>query len=93
MLGALFSVGARSFRLRVSMDQIAMASALGSVLGLAGLLGSGVVRIADLTLVPLLGLFICSFVIAGIDQMLSRGRPLADEGTAPKYGTTEPRVF
>ena len=92
VLGALFSVVARSFRLRVSMDRIAVASALGCVLGLAGVLASGLARIDDLKALPLLGLLVCSFVLAGIDEMLSRGRPLADEG-APKYGTTEPRVY
>ena len=91
VLAGLLSVVSRLLRLEVTMDRIATVAVLGSIVGLAALLASPIVRLDDLDLVPLLGLFLASFVLAGLDAALQSSRPLADE-RATRHGTHQPQI-
>ncbi|MGH7896846.1 MAG: hypothetical protein ACREQQ_02775 [Candidatus Binatia bacterium] len=92
VLCGLLAVVSRLLRLPVTMERIVAVSVFGSIGALAVLLGSGVVRIDDLGIVPILVLGVASFVLAGVDAVLVPARPLTSEGSA-RHHSGDPQVF
>ena len=78
-LAALLAVASRLLHARAALDGLAAVASLGSIGALTVLLGSGVIAIDDLTMLPVLALGVGSFILAGIDQLLASHRPLASE--------------
>jgi len=93
VLAGVFTLTSRVLRLAVSGEKLATLAVFGSIFTLAVLLGTGIVGIHDLTFVPLVGLGVASFLIAGIDAMVAPARPLASERNPGRRDVGEPQVF
>ena len=91
-LAALLAVASRLLRVRAALDDLAPVASLGSIGALAILLGAGVVAIDDLTIPPLLILGVGSFILAGIDELLTPHHPLASEEASRDRGTIAPHT-
>ena len=91
-LAALLAVASRLLRARTPLDDLAAVASLGSIVALTALLGSGVIAIEDLTMLPVLALGVGSFILAGIDQLLAPHHPLASEEAAPDRGSIAPHT-
>lgn len=92
-LAALLTVATRVFGLGLRIERIAGIAVFTSIAALTVLLSTGIVRLADLRIVPLVALGLGSFVLAALDARLAPGRPLGGEGTAHRRGTGDPQVF
>jgi hypothetical protein len=91
-LSGLFAVTSRLLRLPVTIERVNAAAVFVSMATLAALLGSGIVGIDDLTIVPLVVLGLASFVLAGVDSVLMNGRPLLLEGGG-RRSAGDPQTF
>jgi hypothetical protein len=91
-LAALLAVASRLLRAQAALDDLAPVASLGSIGALAILLGAGVIAIDDLTIPPLLILGVGSFILAGIDQLLTSHRPLASEEQSQGRGSIAPHT-
>jgi hypothetical protein len=90
---ALLDSAARLVRADVGPERLAGAAVLASIASVVVVLASGLVGLDDLRLLPLLGLGLASFALAGADAALARAMPLASDEEPGRRRATDPQVL
>ncbi|MGH7856446.1 MAG: hypothetical protein ACREQY_03880 [Candidatus Binatia bacterium] len=92
-LFAIFDLSVRVLRVDVEAHALAGRAIAVSLIGLVALFLLDVVSIGTFTLLPVLGLALLSFLLAGIDAILIRVLPLPSDTSGERRRTSDPQVF